>query len=245
MMFKFERVKCAAMRSLMGRGVAVDELLAHLTFLETLDPVKKEPISSNCYADVMKAQTIPKVFIALSNYTSFFNYDVIGQIINELGTEEDKRELQKYEDDFQMYAKRRVYECLPQVGPVSEIDHADIFVKVDSHYESCTMAELREFRDKLNELLRITSQGNLRLCRVEKGCFQLMFQVPSFMQQRVFPLSSEQERALAAEGVIKLTCGSYKFYARGEQDEYEMEDTGESRMLCLIHLVHEPRKMVF
>jgi len=213
-MFKFEHVKSVAMRSLMRRGVTVDELLSHLTILETFDPVKKEPISPTCYADVMNAQTIPKVFIALSNYLSFFNYDILDQIITELGTEEDKRELQKYKDNFQMYAKRRIYECSPQFGPVSETDHADIFVKVDSHYESYTVVELQDFQNKLSALFRISSQGILRLCRVEKGCFQLMFQVPSCVQQKIFPLSSEQERALVAKKVIKLTCGNYKFVAK-------------------------------
>jgi len=38
-----------------------------------------------------------------------------------------------------------------------------------------------------------------------------MFQIPSFVQQEIFPLSSEQERALAAKGVIRLTCGEYQF----------------------------------
>jgi len=78
---------------------------------------------------------------------------------------------------------------------VSETDHADIFVKVDSHYESYTVVELQDFQNRLRELFHISSQGILRLCQVEKGCFQLMFQVPYFVQQKIFPLSSEQERA--------------------------------------------------
>ena len=41
-----------------------------------------------------------------------------------------------------------------------------------------------------------------------------MFQVPSFAQQMIFPLSKEQERALAAMGVIKLTCGEYQFLVK-------------------------------
>ena len=172
------------------------------------------PLLHNCYKDLMNAETIPDVFLQLRDYFSFFNYHIIDQIITQLGTKEDKQELQKYKDDFQVYAKRRIYECLPQFGPVSETDHADIFVKVDSHYESYTVVELQEFQNRLSELFHISSQGILRLCRVEKGCFQLMFQVPSFVQQRIFPLSSEQERALVAEGVIKLTCGNYEFIAK-------------------------------
>ena len=49
---------------------------------------------------------------------------------------------------------------------------------------------------------------------MDEGCFQLTFQVPLFMQQEIFPLSNEQERALVAEGVIKLTCGNYEFVAK-------------------------------
>ena len=40
------------------------------------------------------------------------------------------------------------------------------------------------------------------LCRVVEGCIQFTFQVPSFVQQKIFPLSKEQEKALAAMGVI-------------------------------------------
>ena len=213
-MLKFQHVVSVARKSLMRQGVTVDELLSCLTILETFDPVKKEPMSPNCYTDVMNAETIPKIFIALRNYVSFFNYDIIDLIINDLGTEEDKQELQKYKDEFQLYAKRRIYQCLPQFGPVSETGQTNIFVKVDAHYESYTVQELRDFQQRLSEILHISLQRVLHLCRVEKGCFQLTFQVPSVVQRRIFPLSSEQERALVAEGVIKLTCGNYEFVTK-------------------------------
>ena len=216
-MLKFQNVVSVALKSLMKRGVTVRELVSHLMTLGTFHPVYKEaqvPLLHNCYKDLMNAETIPDVFLQLRDYFSFFNYHIIDQIMTELGTEEDRQELQKYKDDFQVYAKRRIYECLPQFGPVSETDHADIFVKVDSHYESYTVVELQEFQNRLSELFHISSQGILRLCRVEKGCFQLMFQVPYFVQQEIFPLSSEQERALVTEGVIKLTCGNYEFVVK-------------------------------
>ena len=79
-------------------------------------------------------------------------------IINDLGTEEDKQELQKYKDEFQLYAKRRIYQCLPQFGPVSETGQTNIFVKVDAHYESYTVQELRDFQQRLSEILHISLQ---------------------------------------------------------------------------------------
>ena len=116
-------------------------------------------------------------------------------------------------EEFGRYSKRRVYECLPVFGPVSEANHVDLVLKIDSVYEQFTLEALENFRHRLKEILHL-SQSVLRLCRVDKGCFQLTFQVPLFVQQEIFPLSSEQERALVAEGVIKLTCGNYKFITK-------------------------------
>ena len=147
-------------------------------------------------------------------------------IINVLGTENVKAELKKYKTNFQQYAKCRVYECPPQFGPVSEEGHADIFVKVDSRYENYTLAEIDDFRQELSDLLSVPSQGVLRLCWIEKGCFELTFQIPLFMKEEIFPLSREQEMALAAKGVIRVTSGEYKF------------QVSICILHCLIYLLH-------
>ena len=140
-----------------------------------------------------------------------FNYHIIEHIIKALGSKKGKARLQRYMEAFNQYAKRRIFESLPEFGPVSDADHADIFVKLDSQYDNYTVAQIEGFRQKLSEILHLSSQGILRLCRVDKGCFQLMFQVPALVQQEIFPLSRKQERALAGVGVIKLTCGEYQF----------------------------------
>ena len=96
--------------------------------------------------------------MGLKDYMSFFNYH---HIIKALGTEEVKAELKKYKLKFQQYAKCRIYECPPHFGPVSEADHADIFVKVDSRYENYTVAEIDNFVQELSDPLRVSSQGVL------------------------------------------------------------------------------------
>ena len=110
--------------------------------------------------------------------------------------------------------KRRVYECPPEYGSKSDADHANLVVKVDSVYEDFTVKELKKFQYRLSRTLHVSPQSVLRLCRVEEGCLKLFFQVPSFVQQKIFPLSREQESALAAEAVIRLTCGGYYFAAK-------------------------------
>ena len=213
-MIRFQELVSATMNSFIQRKVSLAVLVSHVMTLGAFKPVFKEPqvpLFQYCFQKLEAADSIPRVFLVLKDYFSFYNYHVIEHIIKALGTEEDKAELQRYKDDFNQYAKRRIFECLSEFGPISDADHADIFVKVDLQYENYTVAEIEMFRHKLSDILRVSSQGVLRLCRVEKGCFQFTFQVPSFVQQEIFPLSTKQERALKAESIIMLTCGEYQF----------------------------------
>ena len=213
-MIKFQELVSATIESLIQQNVSQYKLVSHVMTLGTFDPVLKEPqVPALCHRikELKAADSIYEIFLVLNDYFSFFNYQLIEHIIKALGTKEDKAKLQRYKEDFNQYAKRRIFECLPEFGLVSDADHADIFVKVDSLYENYTVTEIEEFRHKLSKILRLSSHGILRLCRVDKGCFQLMFQVPSFVQYEIFPLSIEQERALSALYVIRLTCGEYQF----------------------------------
>ena len=107
-----------------------------------------------------------------------------------LGTEEDKDRLKEYKKKIHQYAKHRVYECPPQFGPDSKAGHVDIFVKLDSQYENYTVPEIDSFRQKLSKILRVSSQGVSHLCRIEKGCFQLLLRLCS----KQYFLCSESKR---------------------------------------------------
>ena len=223
-MMRFQELVSATIKSLIRRSVPLDKLVSHVMTSGAFDPVFKEPqmpLFQYCFKELKTADTIPKIFLVLKDYFSFFNYDIIEHIIKMLGTEEDKVNLQTYKSTFNRYAKRRIYECGPHFGPVSDTDHGDVFVKVDSRYDNYTVEEIKGFCNKLSETLRVSSEGALRLCRIEKGCLKLTFQVPSFVQQRTFPLSRDQEGTLEAEGVIKLTCGEYQF--PGDEDLIVLE----------------------
>ena len=215
-MIRFQKLVSATILSLKKQEIPITDLVSHILTLGAFDPVYKKPQTSafhHYFEDLKTADTVSKVFVVLMDYFSFFNYHILEHIITVCGTREDKDNLQRYIDNFDQYANRRIFECHPQFGPESDTNHADVFVKVDSQYENYTVTEVERFRCQLSKTLQVSRQGVLRLCRVEKGCFQLMFQVPSFVQQKIFPLSREQERALAQERVIRLTCGQYQFLA--------------------------------
>ena len=216
-MFKFQQLLSTVYESLCDRKIPVNKLITHLLSLGAFDPVSKDsqkPLLKTFFKELRNADSIEDVLWVIRDYFSFFNYRVIEHIVNGLGTDQDKVELQNYKKHFHQYSKRRIYECSRVFGPISDADHAFLDMKVDSAYEQFTVEELENFQYRLSKLFGVSSQSVLRLCRVEEGCLQLIFQVPSFVQQEIFPLSSEQERALAAEGVIRLTCGDYQFAAK-------------------------------
>ena len=215
-MMQFQKLVSATMNSITQQQIPLTDLVSHIMTLGAFDQVydgPQVPAFHHRYTELQTADRVSKIFLILKNYFSFFNYHIIEHIITMCGTREDKDNLLGYKKEFDQYAKRRIFECHPCFGPESETDHTDVFVKVDSQYENFAVIEVERFRCHLSKILRVSSQGVLRVCRVEKGCFQLMFQVPSFVQQRIFPLSREQERALVEERVIRLTCGQYQFLA--------------------------------
>ena len=229
-MISFQALVSATIKSLQQRCVPLDELVTHIMTLGAFHPTIKElqvPVFHHYFDKLTTADTIPKVFMVLNDYFSFFNYHIIEHIIGQLGNEEDKDRLIQYKEKFNEYAKRRIFECPSVFGPISDTDYADIFVKVDSMYDNYTVVEIEGFRHKLSEILRVSSQGVLRLCRVDKGCVLLMFQVPSFVQQKIFPLCREQEKVLAAEGVIKLACGEYQFLQDEDSAERNVDLIGK------------------
>ena len=235
MMRKFQKLISATIKSLDRQNVSPDKLLCHVMAMGSLKPVFKKPqmpAFHHFYNELKAAKTVYESFLVLKDYFSFFNYHIIEHIIEELGTEDDKAKLQEYKEDFNQYAKRRIFECLPEFGSISDIDHADVFVKVDSQYETYTVEEIEMFRHKLSEILRVSFQGILRLCRIDKGCFQLMFQVPSLVQQEIFPLSREQEKALAAMGVTKLTCEEYQFTDDAVQEQSQHDIGVIGKFVC-------------
>ena len=214
MMMKFQKLVSATILSFEQHQIPLHKLRSHVMTLGAFSPVHEgpqRPALDNHFEDLQTANTVSEIFWLLRNNLSFFNYHILEHMITVLGTEKDNENLQRYKKQFDQYAKRRMYECLPQFGPICETGYADVFVKVDSHYEMYNVTEVEILRCQLSEILHVSSQGVLHLCRVEKGCFQLTFQVPSFVQQAIFPLSSQQERALEEKGVIRLMCGKYQF----------------------------------
>ena len=139
----------------------------------------------------------------ISRYCSFFNFRILEHIIEELGSAEDAANLSKYKAEFNEYAKRHVFQCPSEVGTVTSGD-AKMFVILDETFNKCSLSTLHLFCSNLREILNLSPGSGLKLCQIEPGSLKLTFQLPYSLLPDIFPLTEEQESALAKLGVTKL-----------------------------------------
>ena len=195
--------------SLIKQGVTVEELVQLLMTVGAFQPTLPTlPLFEDCLEELEAADSINKVFKILRGYWSFFSYHIIEFIIHELGTPEDKERLKSYAAKLDEYSKRSVFEC-PSFSSTKR-DQANLIVKLEGvRLEVYTTKHLQVFQSRISNIIKV-SKYTLQLCTVEKGCLQLIFQMPHFVKEVIFPLSDSQKAALQAEGVTRLTCDDYQ-----------------------------------
>ena len=211
MMYKFQELFSATIKSLKERKVTVKELLNHIGCLVAIKPVYEDSKLGQLRCELPKAKTIDDVMSIVREYSSFFNYRMLKNIIDHVGGEEDRKNLAAYLQEFAEYAKRKVYECPCEVGQLKEAGRSNVFVTLDECYNNCTISCLKNFERELAKILNVSSDVVVILCRIAPGSLQLMFQIQLEIQKTIFPLSSEQEVALTKLSVIQLSCGEYHF----------------------------------
>jgi hypothetical protein len=214
-MFKFQDLFSSTTQSLDEHNISPRALYTHLVCLGSLKPTlsyddPKQPVLKHYFPQLRTAERIEDAMGIIGDYCSFFNFRIIELIIDKLGTTKDKANLTKYKKEFGDYARRHVYECPSELGPETD-GNAELFMTLDETYDNYTVSSLDLFVRKLAEILKLSSDAALKLCRIELGSLKLTFQIPVFVQEDIFPLSIDQKRALAGLGVVHLSCGDYHF----------------------------------
>lgn len=213
MMEKFQTLFSDVTKSLKERDISKDSILLHLKLLGSFKPVYEDPplpVFRCQLHELRKAKDIDEVMLGIGDYCSFFNFQLIEQIVEKLGTGRDKQNLSKYKEDFDKYAVRKVFECPSEVSSTNEEGLIKLYVTLDETYDNCTVSHLQLFIGKLKKTLNIPSM--LILYRIESGSLKLTFLL--FYDQYLqltFPLSNELIETLLQEGVIHFSCEDYKF----------------------------------
>lgn len=207
---KYARLVSSVKRSLSKNGVKAMELTRKLMDLKGFIPLDEKPglpLLQDRIPEMKRATTLDEVFEILSDYSSFFDHDVIEFIVEELGTDDDITKLDNYKADFTEYCKRSVFECPFSVCAKKSSKFSELVMKVVSAtmIKPYSMQAVQLFQAHVSSLLHITKH-TLKLCSIEEGCLQLTFHIPRFMSTVLFPLSDEQKIGVRDLGITKLTC---------------------------------------
>lgn len=206
--------------SLETRQIPLLTIKRSLMYLEAYRDVNGHPQSVFAEQEekVNKATNLNELLDVVKKFCSFFNYGLVEDLITELGSTEDKKQIEEYKANFVIYANRRIGECPSNIGVRDASQSNNIMLmKLDSRFHEYTLNQLREFCLDVSKILEIYPRA-IRPCCIEKGCIRLTFQISRFVQVVVFPLSCEQETSLKKLCVTNLTCGSYSHSFQAGED---------------------------
>ena len=198
-------------QSLSDRGIPVKELVAYLKTFSAFAPTyegEKQPLLRDELGKLnLETADMDDFMLIVTDYCSFFNFRLLSYLVKEYGTLSDQEELERYEEEFAVYSKRKIYESPSEIGILDE-KRASLVVKLDHSYEKCSLNKIWLLEVDLCHTFGVSY---LNLCQVDQGSLQLTFQLPFFVPEAVFPLSKDQEEKLKALHVLKVDCGDYHF----------------------------------
>ena len=190
----------------------------HILALGAYDPAPQErdrSLLDEHRQEIKGAKSIPEIFIILSAYWNYLNYEILEYIIEHYGTSDDTERLRDYDEKLHNFCKRRMFEVpMPVRGNGTENKSSpkqeELYVKLDV-WEDIPAEQINQIKRKIAKILHVRP-ATLQICSITKGCVQLIFLIPKFVAQEILPLSHEQTSALSRDvSVIRLKCGDYTF----------------------------------
>ena len=198
--------------------IPVVKFAKHILALGAYDPAPEErdrSLLDEHRQEIKRATSISEIFIILSAYWNYLNYEVLEYIIEHYGTSEDTKRLRNYIEKLHNFCKRRLFEVpMPVRGNGTENKSSpkqeELYVKLDVR-EDIPADQFNQIKRKIAKILHVRP-ATLQICRITKGCVQLTFLIPKFVAQEIFPLSCEQTSALSKDvSVIRLECRDYAY----------------------------------
>ena len=184
---KFANLVTSTNKSLKNSNVEVRSLI--LTLKNGLDKLVEDE------SDLTEA------LIKLSDYWSFFDYEILTSIIsshckNDVNMQQ---EAESYISKFKEYCQRRLCE-VPIDNFNTEIHKktTKLYVKMDETF-TVPLNKVKMIERKLSSLL----DTRLHLLNIEDGCIKLIFNCFHKINL-LFPLNSQQEEDLLKMGVLRL-----------------------------------------
>ena len=187
------------------------QFAASLLALGAYEPVtkKEQALLEDHEDEIFGAETVSDIYRIIRHYMSFFNPELLAYVIEAHGTQANR-------EDFKEYMSKLDAFCQAIIVPP---------IKFSSVQQPLSVEKREEIRIKLNlsdrrlQCLRDVKSSIAKILGVEKvvlfvdsvveGSIEVIFVVPQFVVEHLFPLSDVQVKMISSQiGAFKLTIAS-------------------------------------
>ena len=163
---------------------------------------EKESDEKKYIAQLVLADTIPSIFVALRPYKSFLNYRIVNDIVLEFGSEKDKMIMKDYVTAFDNFCKRSAFEIPRNIFPSlpeSRNGTNILTVKLISRGYS-SLRDVFSAKDTIASIFNV-NVWTFDLCSIEDGCLCLRFLISAKVFAQLFPPTVSQLASLCEAGI--------------------------------------------
>ena len=172
---KFASLLVKVVSSLKHQGIDPRQLAtAILALTEYDDPGIGKPLLERDKEALMKAQTVDHTFDVLRPHMTFFNYEILEFLIEQMGSPNDKDDLQKFLQEFRRFCRRSVFEIPRNVlGHSVEkvIDQQRFCVKITKQFKAALLVQCKKQSEPDSQTASLTQSQEEKegLCAPELG----------------------------------------------------------------------------
>lgn len=223
----FGAVVSKTIKALELNNVTARQFAATILALGAYEPVmKKEQALLEDYEDkLFQAETITEIYRIIRPYMSFFNPELLAYIIETHGTQANREDFREYMDKLDTFCQSIVVppmDLSSEEQPLTIVKRKPMKIKLD--LSDRRLQRLRDVKSAVAKILHV-KEVVLCLVSVQEGCTEVVFMVPQFVIEHVFPLCEEQVLAISSLSAIKLITTEghhYDFYVSFMADSYQL-----------------------
>ena len=161
-----------------------------------------EPLLTDHEKELYKAKSKDEVMTILRKNISFFNFELLKYIIENLDLPVER--LKEYEDEFATFCNRRVFEVphgvFTKTSPKKKDKRYYFVVITDTFNMSSKVKKIKKVERKIAKILKLNS-STLQLYQIDEGSIILVYSIPMFVAKHLFPLNLVMLSGLKAEGL--------------------------------------------
>ena len=199
--------------SLGTRGVSVQRLARRALSLGAYESQEiQRPLLREDEKELRSSKTLDEAFLVLRHHMSFFNFELLQHIINcnDLCSDDDRKRMEEYRSKFDTFCKRKVFEVSPNAvgqatSSLKKHKREAFAVLMTKHEDKPNLVYVNAAKQKIASLLKL-KPSTLHLHRIDEGSLILVFSVPEFVAQKLFPLDPVVLDELKAEGFLVFTA---------------------------------------